>query len=160
MKRVQLIDVRGCIQKFPVWVIMKYTLTTINTRWEATQRVMVAKLPRLTHTIAIQLHLMAESSTICSSRSRRPVQNLLGTPSHYWVQCEKSKYRDEEDIHLDFSHYSAFFPSAYSTWVEVPQIFTAHTASAWILLLYVTLQAVVVRFTGCSIPENWVGWSI
>jgi hypothetical protein len=32
---------------------MKYTLTTINTRSEATQRVMAAKLTRLTHKIAV-----------------------------------------------------------------------------------------------------------
>jgi hypothetical protein len=57
-------------------------LTTTNTRWEATQRVMAAKLTRPTHKIAIQLHLMAESCTICSSRSRRPVRKLLGTPSY------------------------------------------------------------------------------
>jgi hypothetical protein len=41
--------VRGRIQKFPDRVIMKYTLTTINTCWEATQRVTAAKLTRLTH---------------------------------------------------------------------------------------------------------------
>jgi hypothetical protein len=58
--------------------------TTINTRWEATQRVMAAKLTRLTHKIAIQLHLVAESSTICSSRSRQPVRNLLDTSSYLW----------------------------------------------------------------------------
>jgi hypothetical protein len=56
--------------------------TTINNRWEATQRVMVAKLTRLTHKIAIQLHLVAESWTICSSRSRQPVRRLLDTPSY------------------------------------------------------------------------------
>jgi hypothetical protein len=73
--------VRGCIQKFPDWVITKYTLTIINTRWEARQRVMAAKLTRLTHKIAIYLNLVAESCTICSSRSRRPVRKLLDTPS-------------------------------------------------------------------------------
>jgi hypothetical protein len=57
--------------------IRKYTPTTINTRWEVTQRVMATKLTRLTHTIATQLHLVAESCTICSSRSRRPVLELL-----------------------------------------------------------------------------------
>jgi hypothetical protein len=36
-------------------------LTTINTRWEATLRVMAAKLTRLTYKIAIQLHLVAET---------------------------------------------------------------------------------------------------
>jgi hypothetical protein len=39
---------------------------------------MTAKLARLTHKIAIQLHLVVESYTICSSRSRRPVRKLLG----------------------------------------------------------------------------------
>jgi len=37
----------------------KYKLTTISTCWEAIQRVMAAKLNRLTHKIAIQLHLVA-----------------------------------------------------------------------------------------------------
>jgi len=40
---------------------------------------MEAKLTRLTH---IQLYLVAESCTICSSRSRRPVRELLDTPSY------------------------------------------------------------------------------
>jgi hypothetical protein len=53
---------------------------TTNTSWEAIQRVMAAKLAILTHKIAIQLHLVAESSTVCSSRSRRPVRKLLITP--------------------------------------------------------------------------------
>jgi hypothetical protein len=73
---------RGCIQKFPDWVDNEITLTTLNTRCEATQRVMAAKLTRLTHKIAIQLHLIAERCTICSSRSKRPVRKLLDTPSY------------------------------------------------------------------------------
>jgi hypothetical protein len=39
---------------------------------------MVAKLTRLTHRIAIKLHRVTESCTICSSRSRRPVLKLFG----------------------------------------------------------------------------------
>jgi hypothetical protein len=54
-----------------------YMFTFGITRWQA--RVMAAKLTRLTHKIAIQLHLMAESSKICSSRSRRPVPKI-------WIQ--------------------------------------------------------------------------
>jgi hypothetical protein len=68
-----------------VWKLLdtlSYTLTTINTRWEVTQRVMAAKLTKLTHKIAIQLHLVAESSIICSSCSRRPVRKLLDTLSY------------------------------------------------------------------------------
>jgi hypothetical protein len=43
---------------------------------------MAEKLTRLTHGIAIQLHLVAESCIIFSSRSRWPVRKLLDTPSY------------------------------------------------------------------------------
>jgi len=43
---------------------------------------MAAELTRLTHKIAIELHLIAESSTICSSCAKQPVQKLLDTPSY------------------------------------------------------------------------------
>jgi len=36
----------------------------------------------LTHKIAIQLHLVAESCTICSPRARRSVRKLLDTLSY------------------------------------------------------------------------------
>jgi hypothetical protein len=62
-------------------------LTTINTHWGATQRVMAAKLTRLTHKIAIQLHLVSESCTIRSSRSRWPVRKLLDATSYTATGC-------------------------------------------------------------------------
>jgi hypothetical protein len=71
-------SVRGCIQKFPSWVSNE--INNKNTRWEATLSVIEAKLTTMTHKIAIQPHLVADSCTICSSRSRRPVRKLLGTP--------------------------------------------------------------------------------
>jgi hypothetical protein len=74
-------NVWGCIQTFSDYVDNGIKKTT-NTRWEATKRVMAAKLIRLTHKIAIQLYLVAESCTTCSSRSRRPVRRLLDTPSY------------------------------------------------------------------------------
>jgi len=46
---------------------------------------MAAKLTGLTHKIAKQLHPVAESCIICSSRSRRPVRKLWDTPSY--TQC-------------------------------------------------------------------------
>jgi len=46
---------------------------------------MAEKLTRLTHKIAIQLHLVKESCIICSSRSRRPVRKLLDAPSNFSV---------------------------------------------------------------------------
>jgi hypothetical protein len=43
---------------------------------------MTAKLTTLTQKIALQLHLLAESYTICSSRFRWPVRKFLDTPSY------------------------------------------------------------------------------
>jgi hypothetical protein len=43
---------------------------------------MTIKLTRLTHKIAIQLHLVADSCTICNSHCRRSVRKLLDTPSY------------------------------------------------------------------------------
>jgi len=78
----------GCTQKFLDWVnneIYAY----IWYCWEATQRVMVAKLTRFTHKIVIQLHLVAESCTICSSHYKWPVWKLTDIPSYsilHWKQ--------------------------------------------------------------------------
>jgi len=72
----------GVSKSFRTESITKYTLTTIYTRWEPTQRAMAAQVTRLTHKIAIQLHLVVEICTICSSRSRRPVRKLLDTHSY------------------------------------------------------------------------------
>jgi hypothetical protein len=72
-----------------LWTIVKYeymrvypkvsglSLNEINNRWEATQVITAAKLTRLTHKIAIKLHLVAQSCIICSSCSRRPVRKPL-----------------------------------------------------------------------------------
>jgi hypothetical protein len=77
-----LIIYEGVSKRFRTESITKYTLTTINTRWEATQSLMGAKLTRMTHKIAIRLHVVAESCTICRSRSRRPVRKRLDKPSY------------------------------------------------------------------------------
>jgi hypothetical protein len=79
--RMNLTRYEGVTKSFRTESITKYTLTTINTRWVAIQRIMATKLTRDIHKIAIQLHLVAESRTICSSRSRWPVRKLLDTPS-------------------------------------------------------------------------------
>jgi len=72
-----------CVSKsFRTESITKHRLTFGISRRETTQMVLAAKLTRLTHKIAIQLLLMGESFTICSSRSRRPVRKLLDTPSY------------------------------------------------------------------------------
>jgi len=48
---------------------------------------MAAKLTRMTHKISIQLHPVAKSWTICSSRSRRPVRKLLDSPPYTLFLC-------------------------------------------------------------------------
>jgi hypothetical protein len=77
-----VMSVWGCTQKFLGWVIMKYMPTFGITHCCPLQRVTVAKLTRLTEKVAIQLHLVAESCTICSSCSKWPVQKLLDTHSY------------------------------------------------------------------------------
>jgi hypothetical protein len=59
---------------------------------------MEAKLTRLTHKIAIQLHLVAQSYIICSSCSRRPVRKLLDTPSYvFYVDVKRKNIRSHWD---------------------------------------------------------------
>jgi hypothetical protein len=72
----------GVSKSFRTESITKCKLTTIYTGWEATERVMATKLTRLTHKIAMELHLVAEGCTVCSSRFRWIVRNLLDTPSY------------------------------------------------------------------------------
>jgi hypothetical protein len=52
---------------------------------------MAEKLTRLTHKTAIQLHLVAGSCTICSSRSRWLVRKLLDTPSYVGTHLATAK---------------------------------------------------------------------
>jgi hypothetical protein len=67
-------------KNFRTELMKKYTLIFGITRCWPLERVIAVRVTRLTHKIAIQLHLMAESCTICSSRSRRSVRKLLDTP--------------------------------------------------------------------------------
>jgi hypothetical protein len=93
------------------------------TRWEATQRVMVAKLTRLTHKIAIQLHLVADSCTTCSSRCRRPVRKLLVTPSYFFSKVTFST-EDFNKVHagrLTRRHGM----KTYGSWGIAPRVLTS-----------------------------------
>jgi hypothetical protein len=67
---------------------------------EATQRVMAAKLTRPTHKIAIQLHLVAEICTICTSRSRRLVRKL------FWIHPLISYTVGNVEHSLDIKNHS------------------------------------------------------
>jgi hypothetical protein len=71
-----------------------------NTRWGAAQTVIAAKLTRLTHKIAIQLHLVAESCTICNSRSRTPVRKFLDTLSYAFTEWRSLKAQAQLYLYL------------------------------------------------------------
>jgi hypothetical protein len=96
---------------------------------------MAAKLTKLTHKIAIQLHLVAEGCTICSSRSRRPVRKLLDTPSY--------QHSPEED---DENH--------EKTQVRV----TGNVADIWTGYLrpvHLPHLSVSMFFFRCTNPSDW-----
>jgi hypothetical protein len=78
----------GISKSLQTWVDNEITI--MNTHWEATQMVTATKLTRLTHKIAIQLPLVAESCTICSSRLRWQVRKLLDIPSYTMLRCVSS----------------------------------------------------------------------
>jgi len=92
----------GISKSFRTDSITKYTLTTMNTSSEATQKLMAAKLTRLTHKM-IELHLVAESCTIWSSHSRHPIRKFLDTPSYVLISSS--------DVHLSLP--SGLFPSSF-----------------------------------------------
>jgi hypothetical protein len=82
----------GVTLKFPDWVDNE--ICAYNNKYSSrsnTNGYMAAKLTRLTHKMAIQLQPVAESCTICISRSRRPVRKLLDTPSYCKRYLIKSK---------------------------------------------------------------------
>jgi len=70
---------------------------------------MAAKLSRLTHKIAMHLHLVAESCTICSSRSRQPVLKLLDTPSYVPTDYQRNtvirKELQASNININIQNY-------------------------------------------------------
>jgi hypothetical protein len=68
----------GVSKRFRTKSVTQCTFTFGITRWKATQRFMAAKLIRLTHRIAIQLYLVAESCTNCSSRSKATSPDTFG----------------------------------------------------------------------------------
>jgi hypothetical protein len=101
--------VRGYIQEFPDWVDNEVTLTKINTRWEAVQRVMAAKLTRLNHNCDT-----AVSSS--SSRSRRPVRKLLDTLSYFHLCGPNCSFLCWTILDIAFVEFAAFASVNVSVW--------------------------------------------
>jgi len=68
---------------------------------------MAAKFTRLTHKIATQLHLVVQSWTICSSRSRWSVWKLLYTTSYF---C--GHFITNQNYHVGYSNRDVFWSSS------------------------------------------------
>jgi hypothetical protein len=75
-------EYKGVSKSFRTELIKKYMLRKLSTCFEAKQRVMAANLTWLNTEIYTQMHVVAESCTVCSSSSRRPVRKLLDTPTY------------------------------------------------------------------------------
>jgi hypothetical protein len=148
----------GVSKSFRTESITKYTLTTTNTRWEATQRVMAAKLTRPTHKIAIQLHLVAKSCTICSSRSRRPVRKLLDTP--LYVDCNVScswwcKTLQTTLIWFCFLHYLREGTQICSYWANSLSHVMCCLRSHWSTIIYLLHINIKRLKAGKCINTEW-----
>jgi hypothetical protein len=142
-------QLEGRIQKFPDWIDNEITTAVrINTHWEATQRVMEAKLTRLAHKIALQLHLVAENSTICRSLQAASPETFRYILPWRW-------HRNKLHCFLLYHHLSSLLlnsfcllPSSYSC--PLPLYFhTAFVASfffLFLLLLHLHLTFLTVLF--------------
>jgi hypothetical protein len=81
----------------------------------------MAKLTRLTHKIAIQLHLVTESCTICSTCSRQPVWKLLVTPSY--IYCTVTSGSHEHLLSLSsVSRYRLWYLRLLATKRSIPSM--------------------------------------
>jgi hypothetical protein len=110
---------------------------------------MEAKLTRLTHRIAIQLNLVAESCTICSSRSRQPVRKLLDTPSYRNVFTKynfKLSTSALQNIHIMSSNI-----------VKIVQYVKTYDALYFgvkeVLIKFVALCRATIFIVSCRFPE-------
>jgi hypothetical protein len=121
----------GVSKSFRTQSITKYTFTFGITRSEATQKVMAAKLTILTHKIAIQLHLVAESRIICSSRSRWPVRKLLDTPSYISEETNVESNFTNIDINDNFRSESVLLYNFSGVILSLRNADTARDIITW-----------------------------
>jgi hypothetical protein len=99
---------------------------------------MATKLTRLTNKIEIQLYLVAESCTICSSRSRRPVRKLLDTPSYV--------IKKKEDF------YTKFLQNAFGS--KKDEVTEEEENCIMRSFIIYSLHQILLGWS------NWVGWDV
>jgi hypothetical protein len=105
---------------------------------------MASKLTRLIYKIAIQLHLVAENCTICSSRSRRPVRKL-------WLQLRISALTHRSGSLRRARHWSLSWARCAQSY---PRLFVTYRNKLFFLQWGVfspspNPQAGVPPFVGC-----------
>jgi hypothetical protein len=111
---------------------------------------MAAKITRVIHKIAIQLHLVAENCTICRFRSRRPVRKLLFTP-----RIQKQGYQWFRFIPLgcdwNLCNSDVFYKMSYqNTLCQCVQNFAVVFFGLKVFLLLLLLQVSGTRRSGAS----------
>jgi hypothetical protein len=85
-----LVFILGLSKSFRTELITKYTLTTINTCWEATQRVMAAKLTRQTHKITVPFAVLAPGGQSWNFWIHLRISCCLFQDAAFWsLQCCK-----------------------------------------------------------------------
>jgi hypothetical protein len=105
---------------------------------------MATKFTRMTHKIAIRLHLVAESCTIRSSRSRRPVRKLLDIHPRIIIEQRRDTASIEKMKMYDMSPFikETSTGSGAKNRIHVPQVLhvllRGFKISAQTLNLYVT----------------------
>jgi hypothetical protein len=137
-------DVRGCIQKFPDWIDNEITTTT-NTRWKATRRVTAAKLTRLTHKIAINLHIVTKSCIICISLSRRSVRKLLDSLAYpsKWVILWRSLLHPSLSSHTFYSCIHAHRFRNFSLSLSLHLVLGLHSSRLFDIFKVYVLKGIV-----------------
>jgi hypothetical protein len=121
---------RACLDAivYPKVSGLSHNEITTNTHWEATQSAMATKFTRLTHKIAIQLHLVAQSYTISISRSRRPVRKLLDTPS-FTPAAARNRTMVFQPVSSDIFYRTV---SGSSRYAEYEQMTTVNMNYQWV----------------------------
>jgi hypothetical protein len=94
---------------------------------------MAEKLTRLTHRIAIQMHIVAVSCIICSSRARLPVRKLMDTSSYVKIPCITSAIFYSHNI-----RYTNYMKERHSEKLTVAQLVKKFRA------FYVTRRPITV----------------
>jgi len=84
--------------------------------------VIKTELTRMTQKIVIQLHLVAESCTICSSCSRRPVPKFLDTPLYTSALKSQIQQPSMSTYHTVNTDMAQHFTVEITVWLHIQKL--------------------------------------